>query len=280
VVGLGLVGSALAARLTEAGVACIGYDISAAARSAHVERGGSVAASLADLAQAVSTCVLALYDTRGVLSVVEGMPDAVRCFIDCSTGDPEQVAALSGRLALRGIDYIEAPLSGSSAQIRAGQATLLLAGTDAALQHADWLLRILSPQRVHVGAAGMGARAKLASNLVLGLNRAALAEGFAFAEAMGLDRQQFLDLVLGTPARSVAAEVKGPRMVSDQYAPDSRIHQHLKDLDLMLAAARQAGQALPFTETHAGLLRRAVEAGDGELDNAAVLLQILRERVG
>jgi 3-hydroxyisobutyrate dehydrogenase-like beta-hydroxyacid dehydrogenase len=284
VVGLGLVGRALAGRLMAAGHRCVGFDASAAACEAFAAQGGTVAADLATLGRQVATVVLAVYDTAGVLQVVEGgaaqpglAGTGVQALVDCSTGEPEQVAALSQRLALRGIDYIEAPLSGSSAQIAAGEATLLTAGTDAALARADALLTCLSPQRIHVGAAGMGARAKLASNLVLGLNRAALAEGFAFAQAMGIAPAQFLQLVLATPARSAAAEVKGPKMVAGDFQPDSRIRQHLKDLDLMLAAAGQAGQALPFTTTHAGLLRRAVEAGDGELDNAAILRQIQRE---
>jgi 3-hydroxyisobutyrate dehydrogenase-like beta-hydroxyacid dehydrogenase len=126
--------------------------------------------------------------------------------------------------------------------------------------------------------AGMGAKAKLATNLVLGLNRAALAEGMVFAENMGISPEQFLALVLASPATSGAAEAKGRMMVEEDFAPQSRIHQHLKDVKLMIESAAAAGQELPLSETHAALLRAAVDAGDGELDNAAIIRELRRQK--
>ncbi|MDB5858714.1 MAG: glxR, partial [Ramlibacter sp.] len=140
------------------------------------------------------------------------------------------------------------------------------------------VLDAVATRRVHVGAAGMAARAKLATNLVLGLNRAVLAEGMAFAESLGIPPATFLALVLATPARSAAAEVKGPMMASGRFEPQSRIRQHLKDVGLMLAAAHVAGQPLPLSETHARLMRDAIAAGDGDLDNAAIIRQWRRDR--
>lgn len=281
-VGLGLVGNALAVRLSAAGFTVLGHDTNPLARDAWTRGGGLLAESLAALGQVCPCVVLAVFDTAGVLAVLEGPGGLLegtgtRAVIDCSTGDPDALQALAARLALRGIAFIEAPLSGSSQQIAEGRATLLLGGDAAAvLRHAP-LLDALSPQRIHIGGAGMGARAKLATNLVLGLNRAALAEGFVFAERLGIAPDTFLALVLSTPARSDAALAKGERMVREDFAPQSRIHQHLKDVQLMLAAAQAAGQRLPLSETHAALLRAAVQAGDGELDNAAILRQLRRE---
>jgi 3-hydroxyisobutyrate dehydrogenase-like beta-hydroxyacid dehydrogenase len=174
------------------------------------------------------------------------------------------------------VDFVEAPLSGSSQQIEAGEATALVGGSATAVAACEPLLRALAARAIHVGAAGMGAKAKLATNLVLGLNRAVLAEGFAFAEALGIPAERFLELVLATPARSDAAAVKGPLMVRDDYAPRSRIRQHLKDVDLMLQGAGHAGLALPFSELHARLLREAVAAGEGDLDNAAIVRRLRR----
>lgn len=283
-VGLGLVGTALAQRLTAAGCQLLAFDRCDAACAAWQQRGlGELALSLREMGQRCAAVVLAVFDTVGVLEVVEGTGGLLeggvtQVFIDCSTGDPEALQALAGRLAQRGVDFIEAPLSGSSQQIAQGRATMLLGGDEAALTRHQALLEVLSPQRVVVGGPGFGARAKLATNLVLGLNRAAFAEGLVFAETLGIPPQVFLDLVLSSPARSEAAEVKGPRMVQGDFAPQSRIRQHLKDLDLMLAAAEASGQGLPLTQAHAVLLRTAVEAGDGELDNAAVVRQIRRQR--
>jgi 3-hydroxyisobutyrate dehydrogenase-like beta-hydroxyacid dehydrogenase len=281
-VGLGLVGQALAGRLRAAGWAAIGYDLRPQAREAFCASGGRAAASLPELGQQAGTVVLAVFETRDVLSVLEGEHPllgpghAVRTVIDCSTGDPQLLQALAARLAQRGIDFLEAPLSGSSEQIARGEATLLLGGTSEAVARADGVLQALAPQRVHVGEAGMGARAKLATNLVLGLNRAVLAEGMVFAQSLGIAPERFLQLVLASPARSMAAQVKGPLMVREDFTPQSRIRQHLKDVELMLASAADTGTALPLSQTHAQLMRDAVAAGDGELDNAAIVRQIRR----
>lgn len=281
VVGLGLVGQALAARLLAAGFRVTGYDIRPEARAAF---GCGAVDSARAVGARATRVVLAVFDTDDVIDVLEGpqglLADGhrVRSVIDCSTGDPARLAALAGRLAQRGVDFIEGPLSGSSQQIAAGEATQLLGGEAAAIAGCDAVLAALAGRRIHVGAAGMAASAKLATNLVLGLNRAALAEGMAFAESLGIAPATFLDLVLATPARSGAAEAKGEMMVRGDFTPQSRIRQHLKDVELMLASAQRAGQPLPLSETHARLMRDAIGAGDGDLDNAALIRQFRRQR--
>jgi 3-hydroxyisobutyrate dehydrogenase-like beta-hydroxyacid dehydrogenase len=283
VVGLGLVGQAISSRLAAAGFELVGFDREASACEAWAAPGRRVAASPAALGAQCERAVLTVFDTAGVLAVVEGASGllsggAPRALIDCSTGDPDALQALAERLADKGVDFIEAPLSGSSQQIAAGTATMLLgASDDAVARHAD-LLGAIAPTRIHVGGAGMGARAKLTTNLVLGLNRAALAEGLVFAERLGIAPARFLELVLATPARSDAALAKGAMMVGGDFVtPQSRIRQHLKDVELMLQQAQAAGQHLPLSATHAELLRAAVAAGDGDLDNAAIVRQIRRE---
>ena len=296
IVGLGLVGSALASRLQAAGWQPIGYDTSFEACERFRARGGSVAASLIELA-AAPVVVLAVYQTSDVLTVVEGehgllagaqsanavdparARSGIHTLIDCSTGDPVLLAALAVRLAGigSGIDFVEAPLSGSSQQIEAGDATMLLGGTAEAIARCDALLHALATRRIHVGPAGFGARAKLATNLVLGLNRAVLAEGMVFAEHLGIDALTFLQLVMATPADSAAARSKGHAMATGDFSsPSARLRQHLKDVELMLQTAAVSTLALPFSATHADLLRRAVMHGDGELDNAAVIRELRR----
>jgi 3-hydroxyisobutyrate dehydrogenase-like beta-hydroxyacid dehydrogenase len=285
-IGLGLVGQAIAQRLCEAGIATLGYDIRAEARAAFAAQGGQAADSARALGDACDSVVLAVFDTGGVIDSVEGAEGLLSAaaprtelLVDCSTGDPDKLQALAGRLAARGLGFVEAPLSGSSEQIAAGQATMLVGTDTATLARAAPLLDCIAATRVHVGGAGMGARAKLATNLVLGLNRAVLAEGMVFAERLGIAPAAFLELVLATPARSGAAEAKGRMMVEERFEPQSRIRQHLKDVDLMLAAAAAEGQALPLSQTHAALMRAAIAAGDGELDNAAIVRQLRRERL-
>jgi 3-hydroxyisobutyrate dehydrogenase-like beta-hydroxyacid dehydrogenase len=282
-VGLGLVGQALGNHLRAQGWQTVGWDIRPEARDAFASAGGDVADSLAALGRSCSEIVLAVFDTTGVIDVIESSDGLlagghrVKCIVDCSTGSPAELEQLGHRLRARGIDFIESPLSGSSEQIANGEAVALLGGDEGAIARRTELLSSLAAKRIHAGPAGAGARAKLATNLVLGLNRAVLAEGMAFAHALGIEPALFLELVLATPARSVAAEVKGPLMVARDFAPRSRVRQHLKDVDLMLDAARHAGLELPFSEIHARLMREAVAAGEGDLDNAAILLRLLKK---
>ena len=283
-VGLGLVGQAIATRLLAAGYAVHGFDLRDEARAGLQSLGGTAMSSVRAVGAACHCVLLAVFDTNDVLSVLErddgllAPGHAVQCVIDCSTGTPEMLQALAARLQARGIALLEAPLSGSSQQIAAGEATQLLGGEADTISRWAPVLDAIARQRVHVGPAGMAARAKLATNLVLGLNRAVLAEGMAFAESQGIAPEAFLALVLATPARSAAAETKGPLMVSGRFEPQSRIRQHLKDVGLMLEAARAAGQPLPLSETHARLMRDAIAAGDGDLDNAAIVRQWRRDR--
>lgn len=282
IIGLGLVGAAIAQRLRGAGFTCVGFDIAVQACEHFAAIGGKVATSARDVGQKAPVLITAVFDTKDVLKVIEG-PNGVleggtpQVIIDCSTGDPELLTWFADRLRTRGIGFIEAPLSGSSAQIAAGEATMLLGGDANTIAAHAALLDAITPKRLHAGGTGMGARAKLATNLVLGLNRAAFAEGLVFAEKLGIAPEKFLELVLASPARSEAAAIKGPLMLKSEFAPQSRIRQHLKDVELMLEQARATGQRLPLSETHATLMRAAMAAGDGELDNAAIIRQLRRE---
>ena len=256
VVGLGLLGRAIAARLASAGFPVVGYDRSAEAMRAFEGRASEDALRAPRI-------VLAVFDSADAAQVVAG--SSAQLYLDCTTGDPTRVEAMAAGLAKRGIRYVEAPLSGSSDAVRRGEALMLVGGDPTGCED---LLAAISANRVTVGAAGMAARAKLATNLVLGLNRAALAEGMAFAEALGIPRQQFLELVRASPAASAAALAKGEKMVSGDYTPDSRIRQHLKDVRTIISASPLE---LPLTRAHERLLQDAASDGDGELDNAAII---------
>jgi len=155
----------------------------------------------------------------------------------------------------------------------------MIGGPHAAIAACADLWPALAGATFILGAAGSGQKAKLATNLVLGLNRAALAEGLAFAESMGLSGAGFVDLLRASPAYSRAVDAKAPRMLARDYAPESRIAQHRKDIALMLAAAARAGASLPLAATHAALLDAAIAAGDGDLDNAAVVETLRRANV-
>jgi 3-hydroxyisobutyrate dehydrogenase-like beta-hydroxyacid dehydrogenase len=140
------------------------------------------------------------------------------------------------------------------------------------------VLEALFPRRFHIGKAGDGGRAKLAINLILGLNRLALAEGLVFAERLGLDPRAFLDVAKASAAYSQAMDIKGRKMVERDFKPEGFVHQSLKDFTLMRELAAKLGQDLPALELNRSLLEACLAAGEGDYDNAAVIEEIRRRR--
>jgi 3-hydroxyisobutyrate dehydrogenase-like beta-hydroxyacid dehydrogenase len=112
---------------------------------------------------------------------------------------------------------------------------------------------------------------KLVVNLVLGLNRAVLAEGITLAEALALEPRQTLDILRASAAYSRVMDAKGPKMLEGDFAPQARLSQHLKDVRLILEAAQRTGAALPLSLLHRELIERACAAGLGPLDNSAII---------
>ena len=134
-------------------------------------------------------------------------------------------------------------------------------------------------RRFHVGKIGDGGRAKLAVNLILGLNRLAMAEGLVFAERLGLDPAAFLDVARGSASYSQVMETKGPKMVRGDFSPEGRAKQTLKDVHLMLDQAASAGQKLAMLELHADVLEACVRAGEADMDNSVIIKEVRRRRV-
>lgn len=282
IVGLGLLGSAIAEVLIEQGFQVVGFDIDPDKRSGMRERGVWSADSAAHVAEAAKRIVLSLPDTTAVLEAIEGaegicssgsMPQYI---VDTTTGDPDETIALAGRLKDRGIAFIDASVSGSSQQMRDDDVVLMVGGQEDAVEACRDILNAMSEKVFHLGGPGSGSRAKLAGNLILGLNRAALAEGLVFAERLGVDLEKLLEVLKVSPAYSAAMDSKGGKMLRGEFTPQSRIRQHRKDVSLILKYAQQTGQELPLSKVHMDLLDKAIEAGDGDLDNAAVIKEIRR----
>lgn len=284
VIGTGLMGTACARRLLAAGFEVLGYDIDARQLAAFEACGGRAVRSVAQIARACDTAVLAVFDTAQVEEAIEGKEGLLAArpeegpaltVVCVSTCDPERIAALAARLPGR-LRFVEAPISGTSEQVVRGEGLGLIGGEPAAAESARAVLEAICPRRHHLGPAGNGARAKLAINLILGVNRAALAEGLAFAERMGLDPEAFLAVARDSAAYSQVMDVKGEKMVRGDFSPHGRVTQSLKDFELMLAQAARLRQELPLAQTYAALMRGCIAAGEGELDNSAVIREIRR----
>jgi len=285
VIGTGLMGTACAKRLLAAGFDVLGFDADPAKLEALRSQGGRAAASVTDIARACEIVVLAVFKTEQVEDVIEG-PDgllaavrdgmAPRTALCVSTCDPDRIAALVSRLPPGRLRYVEAPVSGTSDQTARGEALGLIGGDRSAVDAVRDVLAAICPRWHYLGAAGSGGRAKLAINLILGINRAALAEGLVFAERLGLDPAAFLAVARESAAYSQIMDVKGAKMLSGEFSPQGYVTQSLKDFGLMLDQARRIRQRLPLGEVYAGLMEGCVAHGEGALDNAAVIREIRR----
>ncbi len=282
VIGIGLMGEVLARRLLNAGFAGVGFDVDPAKNARFQSLGGQAASSIAEVARGSSPIVLAVFSTDQVEQVVEqeilpalgeGSGRIVMC---TSTCDPDRIAALAARVAPRGIRFLETPVSGTSEQVRQGDGVGLIGGDPATAAEVASVLDAVFPTRFHIGKAGDGGRAKLAVNLILGLNRAALAEGLVFATRLGLDPEAFLKVAQTSAASSQVMGTKGMKMIRSDFAPEGRARQTLKDVHLMLDQGRKAGQRLPLLEIHADILEACVRQGEGESDNSVVVAEIRR----
>jgi 3-hydroxyisobutyrate dehydrogenase-like beta-hydroxyacid dehydrogenase len=284
IVGLGLMGSVLARRLIAVGFDVVGYDIDVAKIDGLVALGGRAASSIGEVARAVNPIILAVFDTDQVEEVVKGPILAAlgevsdRIVMCTSTCDPDRIAALARRVEGRGLRFLETPVSGTSEQVRRGEGVGLIGGDVEVASQVASVLDAIFPVRFHVGAPGDGGRAKLAVNLILGLNRVALAEGLVFAAGLGLDPQAFLKIARGSAAYSQVMDTKGAKMAASDFAPEGRARQTLKDVHLMLDQAAHCGQALPLLEVHRDILAACVAAGEGDLDNSVVINEIRRRR--
>jgi 3-hydroxyisobutyrate dehydrogenase-like beta-hydroxyacid dehydrogenase len=191
--------------------------------------------------------------------------------IDTSTGDPGEMAALGAELAAQGVHYLDATVSGSSAQLLQRDVLVMAGGDAAVFERCRDLFMKFAREAVHVGPCGSGAKMKLVTNLVLGLNRAALAEGLAFAQQLDLDLTQVLDVMRRSMAYSRIMDTKGEKMITQDFTPQAKLSQHLKDVRLMLAVS---AIPLPLSETHRQLLEKAEALGFGDADNSAVIKAI------
>ncbi len=282
IIGLGLMGEVYSKRLIDAGFAVSGFDIDPTKRARLKEIGGTPAESIAALAKPARCILVAVFNTDQVEDVIEnhllpalgeGSDKTVLCM---STVDPDRVTALAARVVPRGIRYLDVPVSGTSDQVRRGDGVALIGGDAEIAEEMAPIFDALFKRRFHVGKIGDGGRAKLAVNLILGLNRLALAEGLVFAERLGLDPAKFLPVAQGSASYSQVMDTKGLKMVRGDFSPEGRAKQTLKDCHLMLDQAAAVGQRLSMLEVHADVLEACVKAGEAELDNSVIINEVRR----
>jgi 3-hydroxyisobutyrate dehydrogenase len=284
IIGVGNMGGGMAANLLARGWPVAVRDIDAEKTRALAALGATVHASAAALAaQSALTivCVVDSAQTEEVLFGAEGVAGALApggTAMLCPTISPQDVESFAKRLGERGIDTIDAPMSGGPQRARDGSMSLMVACADAVFARHRVVLEVLSNKLFRISERpGDGARTKLVNNLLAGINLVGAAEVLALAERMGLDTSRTLDVIEQSSGQSWIGADRMRRAVAGDYAPRAHVTLLQKDTRLAVEAAQAAGFSGPLGAAARDVFAQAAAAGLAGEDDAAVF-KLLRDR--
>ena len=283
VVGLGLLGHAVAIRLRGAGHAVVGYDIVPVCVDRLVALGGTAAKSAADVArgsEVVCTLLPSLPAVEEAILGADGVAAGARAgqtICQMSTISPTLTELLAHETTARGLTFLDCPISGTSGMVAQGNGVIFVGGDRAVYDRWRPLLESILPSAVHIGSAGQAMLLKLVANLLVALNSAAVAEALAMAQRGGLDPRMVVDVLKTGAATSRMLDVRGPMMVRDEFPAQMKLDLFMKDLHLIQDAAGTVGARLPLTDVAERLYAATQAAGRGDEDLAVVVTELARD---
>lgn len=275
VIGVGVMGSAIAGRLIDTGAAVAVFDIMPDKCTALAERGARVAAAPADASAEAAFVITSLNNAAIVEEAVFGLrgiaeaATADKLLVDMSSIDPGLTAEMAERLVEEtGMGWVDAPLSGGAPAAIRGELTLMLGGSETHIARAAPLLSRLSKHYTHIGASGAGQTVKLINQILCANHFLAVAEALRFAESHGVDGAKIPEALAGGRADSRILQEFMAKMARRDFSPTGRIDNMLKDLETVQAAALTKRIPLPLTSLIADLHRMLVAGGLGAADSA------------
>jgi len=275
VVGLGIMGSAIAQHLLDAGCEVLGYDVDDARVRQLETSGGTALTSVREAAERADVIITSLPSGRAALDVCAEIAAGAReglVVVETSTLPHEVKDRCRDLVGRAGADLLDCPLSGTGAQARVRDVVVYGSGDEAAFERVRGVLEIFSRSVRYLGPFGSGSTMKLVANLLVAVHNAATAEAFALGEAAGLDPQQIYDTVRDGAGSSVIFEKRGQLMVDHAYRPaTAKISMFVKDTGLIADFAGRLGLDLPMLEATRPLYDRAVRRGLADSDAAALL---------
>lgn len=277
VLGLGTMGGGMAANLLKAGFSLTVYNRTAAKAEALVKDGARLASTPAEAVTGASIVIGMLADDTASREVWAGKQGALQgvqdgaILIDSSTVSPCWITELAQLGSEHGAELLDAPVTGSRMQAAAGQLTFLVGGSDRALETATPVLKAMSKEIVHLGPVGSGAKMKLINNFLCGIQVASLAEGLAWIERSGLDRDKALSVLkTGAPGSPLLAAI-AERMVNRNYAVNFLLRLMTKDMAYAESEAAGCGVHLKTSQAARAHFEAAIAKGFGESDMASVI---------
>ena len=277
-IGLGAMGSGMAASLRRAGHAVHVCDARPGAAAAFAQDGGVACTSPAEAARACDVVVCVVVNaaqTESVLFGPDGAAAAMRpgsVFVMCSTVDPNVSIAFESRLESMGLLYVDAPISGGAAKAASAQMTVMGAARPAAWAKAEPFLHAMAAKVYRLGEqAGNGSKVKIINQLLAGVHIAAAAEAMALGLREGVDAAALYEVITHSAGNSWMFENRMAHVLAADYTPLSAVDIFVKDLGLVLDTARASKFPLPLASTAHQMFMQASTAGFGREDDAAVI---------
>jgi 2-hydroxy-3-oxopropionate reductase len=275
-VGLGIMGAPMAAHLRAAGHTL--YVNTRSTLPDAVRDAGAVFCNDATaVAQKADIVFTMLPDTPDVAKVLFGEGgiaaglSAGKTVVDMSSIDPMATKEFAKQINALGCDYLDAPVSGGEVGAKAATLTIMVGGPQAAFDRVKPLFDLMGKNITLIGGHGDGQTCKVANQIIVALNIAAVAEALVFASKAGADPAKVRQALMGGFASSRILEVHGERMIKRTFSPGFRIALHQKDLNLALQGARALGVALPQTASAAQLMNACAALGHGQADHSALV---------
>jgi 2-hydroxy-3-oxopropionate reductase len=284
-IGLGIMGTPMALHLVNAGHTLYVHTRSQVPEA--IQAAGGVrcdnAAAVAREAEVVFTMVPDTPDVEAVLfgenGVAQGLKDSKagpngrvgKVVVDMSSISPMATKSFAKAINDLGCDYIDAPVSGGEVGAKAGSLTIMCGGDEAVFERVRPLLELMGKNITLVGGNGDGQTTKVANQIIVALNIAAVSEALVFASKAGADPAKVRQALMGGFAASRILEVHGERMIKRTFNPGFRIKLHQKDLNLALQGAKELGVSLPQTANAAQLMGACAANGMGDLDHSALV---------
>ncbi len=276
-IGTGIMGRPMAGHLQKAGHELFLVRHRAPPPDELIAAGAVECASAREVAERAEVIIVMVPDTADVEQVLFA-PDGVaeglsagKLVIDMSSISPIETKAFAARIAEKGCDYLDAPVSGGEVGAKAAALTIMVGGGEEAFARARPLFDLMGKNVTLVGGVGDGQTCKVANQIIVALNIEAVAEALLFAAKAGADPSRVREALMGGFASSRILEVHGERMIKRTFDPGFRIRLHQKDLGLALAGARALGVSLPNTATAQELFNACAANGGEEWDHSAMV---------
>ena len=276
-IGLGLMGKFIARNILKAGFPLVVHNRSHGAVEELVAEGASAVDSPVEVARQVDVVITNLPDSPDVEQVAlgkDGIIDGAReglVFVDNSTIKPATARWIAGVLGEKGVQCLDAPVSGGDIGARQGTLAIMVGGPEEALERVRPIFEAMGKTITHVGDAGAGQIAKAANQIMVAAQMVAMGELLIFARKAGADPEKVVQAIRGGAAQCWTLDVKPPRLFQGNRSPGFKAYMQAKDMGIVLDTARQYGIPLPSAALHTQLFNAMLAMGLGELDNSAVI---------